>query len=104
MEGNMNTEKATLFGLGESGATCVNCLFFYLTQVTEPNPLVLIELPDGTTGSEAGGKAHGQCRRHAPLPNEKILFEDLSNVVNPVWPRVDGETWCGEFVVRGTEQ
>ena len=86
--------------LGEDRATCLNCRYFNLYQEGGvPDPLVLVKQPDGSTGPQLS-RPLGTCRRNAPVPNAQILLDGLKHVVNPIWPRVTENDWCGEFSPR----
>lgn len=88
---------------------CVECKFFVEDEELSGGPVAPVD------------ERFGTCRRHAPSPVGagdairtgalcKLADYDIYVIddhetrrdesVKAVWPGVDGEDWCGEFVQR----
>lgn len=70
------------------GDRCWKCKFF---DPSEP-----VSATKTTVGdfSVVHYELDGRCRRNAPFP----IVDDETEIGRAIWPWVDGEDWCGEFV------
>lgn len=66
-------------GLGKTWGECRTCGFFEEQRRDET------------------GYAHGECRRHAPMPFLVARNDDIPPRRMAIWPEVDELDGCGEY-------
>lgn len=92
--------KATIEASG-AGSTSANALRWAIASKRSASDVVQVDTACGGCRYFSGGSSYlGVCRRYAPRPVVHLPDTGIA-CIEPVWPQVDFNDWCGEWKAKG---